>query len=109
MTERLTDEQYEAIVDAHPGVRLRRIPSAAGELVIRAPTGIEESTFQSMYFGSSMHAGMAWRNLLSMLIVHPAPAQFKVVLEQWTGLVMNPRVIRELKLIRGEVDEEEGK
>jgi hypothetical protein len=62
-----------------------------------------------MYFGSSMHAGMAWRNLLVMLVVHPEPTRFRALLDQWPGLSMNPRVIRALKLIRGEADEEEGK
>lgn len=109
MAERLTDEQYQAIVDKHPGVRLRRVMTAAGELVIRAPTTVEESTFQNMFFGSSMHAGLCWRNLLVMLTVHPEQARMQAALNDWPGLPINPKVIRELKLIRGEADEEEGK
>jgi hypothetical protein len=109
MSERLTDEQFDAIQAAHPGVRLRRVVSAAGELVIRAPTAVEEQTFQTMFFGSSMHVGMAWRNLLVMLTVHPEPVKMQTALKEWPALGINPRIIRELKLIRGEADEEEGK
>jgi hypothetical protein len=109
-THRLTDEQFKAIEDKHQGVRLRRVLSAAGELVIRSPTTAEESAFQQAYYGGgSQHAGLAWRNLLVMLVVHPEPIVFQAALKEWTGLAVNPRIIRELKLIRGEADEEEGK
>jgi hypothetical protein len=109
MTERLTEEQYQAIVEKHPGVRLKRVLSPAGELVIRAPTSVEESTYQSMLFGSSMHTGLAFRNLLVMITVHPEPVKFQAALKEWPGLPLNPRIVREVKLIRGEADEEEGK
>jgi hypothetical protein len=109
MAEKLTDEQYQEIVDKHPGVRLRRFMTAAGEVVIRAPTAVEESNFQTMYYGSSMHAGMAWRNLFVMVTVYPDAARLKSWLDSWTGISTSPSVIRELKIIRGEVLEEEGK
>ena len=86
MADTLSDEQYQAIVDAHPGVRLRRVMGPAGEIVLRAPTAIEESTYQSMLFGSSMHAGIAMRNLLMMLVVHPDKLGFQKMLAQWPGL-----------------------
>jgi hypothetical protein len=109
MADILTDQQWESIQDANQGVRLRRVRTAAGEIVLRAPSAAEEQAFQSMYFGSSMHAGMAWRNLLVMCTVHPDKLAMQAALAQWPGLAMNPRIIRELKLIRGEADEEEGK
>jgi hypothetical protein len=109
MSERLTDEQFEAIQAAHPGVRLRRVMGPAGELVIRAPTANEEATFQAMLFGPSMHAGMAQRNLLVMLVVHPDKLKFQAMLADWPGMSLNPTIIREMRIIRGEVNEEEGK
>jgi hypothetical protein len=116
MAQRLTDEQWTEIQEQHKGVRLHRLPTAAGEFVIRAPTPQEESIFQGMLFADGpgkMHTGMAWRNLLSMLLVptpiHPDRAAFKKALDDWPGIPLNSRVIRELKLIRGEADEEEGK
>ncbi len=109
MADTLSDEQYQAIVDAHPGVRLRRVMGPAGEIVLRAPTAIEESTYQSMLFGSSMHAGIAMRNLLTMLVVHPDKLGFQKMLAQWPGLTLNTTIIREVRVIRGEVNEEEGK
>jgi hypothetical protein len=109
MADRLTDEQYDAIVAANPGARLARVPTAAGEIVIRAPTAVEEGNFQQMYFGSTMLPGVAWKNLLVMTAVHPDKATLMAWLNAWTGIPMNGRVIRALKLIRGEADEEEQK
>jgi hypothetical protein len=109
MAEKLTDEQYAAIEEKHPGARLMRVPTAAGEIVIRAPTAIEEGNFQSMYFGSNMLPGVAWKNLLVMLAVYPDKSTLMSWLTAWTGIPMNGRVIRAMKLIRGEADEEETK
>jgi hypothetical protein len=109
MSGRLTDEQYAAIEAANPGARLARIPTAAGEIVIRAPTAVEESNFQQMFFGTSMILPVAWRNLLMMIAVHPDKVTLKSWLDTWTGIPLNPRVIRALKTIRGEADEEEQK
>jgi hypothetical protein len=108
MADRLTDEQYAEIESKNPGVRLMRIMTAAGEIVIRAPTPIEEGNFQQMYFGAGIPS-TAWRNLLMMCTVHPDKAIMKAWLDTWTGIAMNPRVVRALKTIRGEADEEEGK
>jgi hypothetical protein len=108
MADRLTDEQYAKIEAAHPGVRLARIPTAAGEIVIRAPTVIEESNFQQMYNATNV-PGTAWKNLLVMVTVYPDKPTLGAWLNSWTGLHVNPRVIRALKTIRGEADEEEAK
>lgn len=109
MADTLSDEQYQAIVDAHPGVRLRRVMGPAGEIVLRAPTAIEESTYQSMLFGESMHAGLANRNMLVMLVVHPDKMGFQKMLAQFPGLNMNRSVTQAMRVLRGEVNEEEGK
>lgn len=109
MADRLTDEQYAAIEAAQPpGTRLARIPTAAGEIVIRAPTPVEEGQFQQMYAQTDI-PGTAWKNLLVMVTVHPDRATMLSRLAAWTGLAINPRVIRALKMIRGEADEEEAK
>ena len=109
MAEKLTDEQYAAIEEKHPGVRLARIPTAAGEIVIRSPTVIEEGNFQTMYYSNGMTPGVAWKNLLVMCTVHPDKATLAAWLNSWTGIALNPRVLRALKMIRGEADEEEAK
>lgn len=110
MSHRLTDTEYQQIVDANPNVRLARIPTAAGEIVIRNPTPSEEGQFQAMYFGLGATSSLvAWRNLLVMCTVHPSKETLGRWLGEWTGLAMNPRVIQALKKIRGEADEEEAK
>lgn len=108
MAERLTDEQFSAIESANPGARLMRIMTAAGELVIRAPTPVEEGNFQQMYFGNAIPP-VAWKNLLTMVTVSPDKVTLKAWLDSWPGIPMNTRVLRALRLIRGEADEEEAK
>jgi hypothetical protein len=108
MADRLTDEQYAAIETAYPSARLKRIPTAAGEIVIRAPTATEEGQFQQMYAQTDI-PGAAWKNLLIMVTVYPDRQTMSSWLSSWTGLAINPKVIRALKMIRGEADEEEAK
>jgi len=110
MSSRLTDEEYEKIQTAHPGLRLMRIPTAAGEIVIRQPSAQEESAFQTVLFGPGTNSSViAWRNLLIATTVHPDRQTLAAWLASWTGLAMNNRVIKTMKLIRGEADEEEAK
>lgn len=108
MADRLTDDEYAAIEAKFPGQRLKRIPTAAGEIVIRAPTAVEEGTFQQMYAQTDI-PGTAWKNLLVMCAVYPDKTTLQAWLAAWTAIAINPRVIRALKMIRGEADEEEAK
>jgi hypothetical protein len=111
MTVQLTDEEFQAIQQANGGQRLRRVRTPAGEFVLRTPTPGEESAFQSAFFGSTpgMHSAMCWRNLLVSITVHPEPAAVQKALREWPAMNMNPEVIKAMRLIRGELNDEEGK
>ena len=103
----VTDEQLEEL-KAKFG-RVTSVSSPAGDLVFRAPTAPEESAFQAARFGSVGHPGMAWRNLMVTLIVSPSQPEFVNVLSQWPALNINSRITDALRVLRGEVNEDEVK
>lgn len=109
MTEKLTvsEEQLTDLRAKHGRVIVAHTP--AGDIVFRAPTVAEEQAFQASYYGSSQHAGLAYRNLMVTLVVSPEPLAFQAVIKDWPALNMNRNVLAALKVVRGEVNEEEVK
>lgn len=106
----VTEEQLNELRNKYGRVIVAKTP--AGDIVFRAPSVAEEQAFQSSYYGSSMHAGLAYRNLMVTLVVSPstgAEPAFQNVLKEWPALNMNRNVLAALKIVRGEVSEEEVK
>lgn len=103
----VTDVELEALRQQHG--RVTRVASPAGDLVFRAPTAAEESAFQAARFGATGHAGMAWRNLMVTIVVSPDRQAFTAILAEWPALNINTKLTDALRVLRGEVNEDEVK
>lgn len=103
----VTDEQLEALRVKHG--RIAKVNSPAGDLVFRAPTAAEESGFQAALFGSTLHPGAAWKNLMVTTAVFPDQATFQQVMQAWPGMNLNKTVTNAIKVLRGEVNDDEAK
>ena len=109
MSEKLTvtEEQLETLRAQHG--RVARVDTPAGHVVFRAPKAPEENMFQTMLFSDKGHAGQAWRTLMVTCVVSPDPKAFMAILESWPGLNLNKNVMNALRVLRGEVNEDEVK
>jgi hypothetical protein len=105
----MKDEEFAALQVQLPGKRLARIKTAAGEIVCRQPTRVEHGVFKKVYFDPNVAAAVAYENLLVTTAVAPDRETLSRWLEDYPGISMNVRVVKALKQLSGEADEEEGK
>jgi len=109
----LTDEQWEKLRAQfpEPDHELVRIPVQPGEIVLRNPSEAEYHAHQAAIWGVEGEAGRpaAYRNALVMQCVHPDKPTLTAWLKRWPGIALNPKVVRAINYLSGQIETLEGK
>lgn len=90
--------------------RVRVVETAAGTLVLRAPTRVEWRKFKTLVMSDDVSAQVsATETLLFDIVAHPDRATFGSLLDQYPGLEADKGVQQAIKELTGQVSSDEGK
>lgn len=100
--------KLDEIKAKHPRVRV--VETAAGTLVLRAPTRVEWRKFKTLIMSDDVSAQIsATETMLYDIVVHPPREEFSALLEQYVGLEADKGVQQAIKELTGQVASTEGK
>ena len=90
--------------------RIRVVDTAAGSLVLRAPTRVEWRKFKTLVMSDDVNAQVsATETLLFDIVAHPDRTAFGTLLDQYPGLEADKGVQQAIKELTGQVSSDEGK
>ncbi|NBW15530.1 MAG: hypothetical protein EBR82_46845 [Caulobacteraceae bacterium] len=90
--------------------RVRVVETAAGTLVLRAPTRVEWRKFKTLVMSDDVNAQVsATETLLFDIVAHPDRTAFGALLDQYPGLEADKGVQQAIKELTGQVSSDEGK